>query len=389
LLFLGAMAFTAHRCLASDTAASSGAIDRKFLFIGLSVTRSLREFAFDTCHARRVFKEFLSMTTMSASEIALVTLEDIESAARGLAKVATRTPLLPFDALSERVGVPVYVKPEMLQRGGAFKFRGAYTYVSRLSPEQRSRGVIAPSSGNHAQAVALAAKLFGVPATVVMPTTVTPAKRSGAERLGARIVLAGTTTNERYEKALEIVNDEGGTLVPPYDDPAIIAGQGTLGLEIAADVPDVGTVLVQVGGGGLSAGVATAIKERVPTVRVVAVEPAGAPKLSRAREAGRPVRLDKTKSLADGLMAIEIGRLPFAHHERYVDDVVTVADSALAPAMRLILDRLKLVTEPSGAITVAAVMEGLVRPTDGRPVVLVLSGGNIEWDGLQELLTRA
>jgi threonine dehydratase len=329
------------------------------------------------------------MTTLSASEIELVTLDDIERAANHLHGVAVRTPLLAFDAVSERVGAPVFVKPEMLQRGGAFKFRGAYTYLSRLSPDEREKGVIAPSSGNHAQAVALAAKLFGVPATVVMPTTVTPAKRSGAERLGARVILAGTTTNERYEKALEIVRAEGGTLVPPYDDPAIIAGQGTLGLEIATDAPDVGTVVVQVGGGGLSAGVATAIKQRVPSARVVAVEPAGAPKLSRAREAGHPVRLPKTQSLADGLMAIEVGRLPFAHHERYVDEVVTVEDSALVPAMRLLLDRMKLVAEPSGAITIAALLEGLVRPTDDRPIVAVLSGGNIEWPGLQELLARA
>jgi threonine dehydratase len=329
------------------------------------------------------------MTTMSASQVGLVSIDDIESAARGLEGVAIRTPLLAFEAVSERVGAPIFVKPEMLQRGGAFKFRGAYTYLSRLSAEERVKGVIAPSSGNHAQAVALAAKLFDVPATVVMPTTVTPAKRAGAERLGARIVLAGTTTNERYEKAREIVRIEGGTLVPPYDDPAIIAGQGTLGLEIASDAPNVGTVVVQVGGGGLSAGVATAIKERVPSARVVAVEPSGAPKLSRARAAGHPVRLERTKSLADGLMAVEIGRIPFAHHERYIDEVVTVDDAALAPAVRLLLDRMKLVAEPSGAITVAALLEGLVRPRDTRPIVAVLSGGNIEWDGLQELLARA
>jgi threonine dehydratase len=329
------------------------------------------------------------MTTISASEIDLVSVDDIERAARALAGVAVRTPLLPFDAMTELVGVPVYVKPEMLQRGGAFKFRGAYTYLSRLSPAARAKGVIAPSSGNHAQAVALAAKLFGVPATVVMPVTVTSAKRSGAERLGARVVLAGTTTTDRYEKAVEIVSAEGGTLVPPYDDPAIIAGQGTLGLEIAADLPDVGTVVVQAGGGGLSAGVATAIKGRAPSARVVAVEPAGAPKLSRARAAGRPVRLEKTSSLADGLMAIEIGRIPFAHHERYIDEVVTVEDSGLAPAVQLVLDRMKLVVEPSGAITIAALMQGLVRRTDNRPIVAVLSGGNIEWSGLQELLARA
>jgi threonine dehydratase len=148
-------------------------------------------------------------------------------------------------------------------------------------------------------------------------------------------------------------------------------------------------VIVQAGGGGLSAGVATAIKGRAPSARVVAVEPAGAPKLSRARAAGRPVRLEKTSSLADGLMATEIGRIPFAHHERFIDEVVTVEDSSLAPAVQLVLDRMKLVVEPSGAITIAALMQGLVRPTDDRPVVAVLSGGNIEWSGLQELLARA
>src|SRR5205085_543229 len=168
---------------------------------------------------------------------------------------------------------PVFVKPEMLQRGGAFKLRGAYNYIANLTPEQRSSGVVAPSSGNHAQAVALAARLFGVKATVVMPTTVTPAKRSGAERLGARVVLAGTTTGDRMERARELVRDEGGTLVPPYDHPTIIAGQGTAGLEIAADRPDVGTVLVPVGGGGLSAGVAAAIKLVCPKARVIGVEP--------------------------------------------------------------------------------------------------------------------
>ena len=328
------------------------------------------------------------MTTIS-SEVELVTLEDIESAASGLTNVAIRTPLLPVDALTDRLGAPVHVKPEMLQRGGAFKFRGAYTYLSRLSPKTRARGVIAPSSGNHAQAVAMAARLFGVPATVVMPTTVTNAKRQGAERLGARVVLAGTTTRDRYEKALEIAQNEGGTLVPPYDDPTIIAGQGTLGLEIAEDAPDVGTVVVQVGGGGLSAGVATAIKLRVPSARVVAVEPAGAPKLSRAREAGHPVRLDATNGITDGLLAIEVGRIPFAHHQRYVDEVVQVDDSLIPAAIRLLLDRMKLVAEPSGAITVAALMAGLVRPVVGRPVVAVLSGGNVEWDGLLELLARA
>ena len=314
----------------------------------------------------------------------LVTLRDLEAAARVLAPVAVRTPLLPADALTELVGGPISIKPEMLQRGGAFKFRGAYNFLSRMDPDIRARGVIAPSSGNHAQAVALAAKLFGVPATVVMPTTVTPAKRGGAERLGARVVLAGTTTADRLARAEELVLADGSTLVPPYDHPIIIAGQGTVGLEIADDLPNVDAVLVPVGGGGFSAGVSSAIKLRLPNARIIGVEPTGAPKLSRARAAGKPVKLEHSGGLADGLLAVEIGHLTFAHHQRYLDDVVLVDDAALRRAMRLLLDRMKLVVEPSGAITVAALLEGKFTPRG--PTVAVLSGGNIEWDGLRELL---
>lgn len=313
---------------------------------------------------------------MTATASDLVTAADIELAARTLSGIVIRTPLLPAPFLGEGV----WLKPEMLQRGGAFKLRGAFNFLSRLEPSARARGVVAPSSGNHAQAVALAAKLLGAPAIVVMPTTVTPAKRAGAERLGARIELAGTTTADRMERALEIVREEGATLVPPYDDPLIIAGQGTVGLEIVEDKPDVATVLVPVGGGGLSAGVAAAVKLHRPEARVIGVEPLGAPKLSTARQAGAPVRLDRTASIADGLLAVEIGHLTFAHHQRYVDDVVLVDDAAMKRAMRALLDRAKLVAEPSGAITVAAVMEGAVQLS--MPAVLVLSGGNIEWDGL-------
>ena len=314
----------------------------------------------------------ITETTIGAAEL--------ESAAHALRGIAVRTPLLPAPFLGEEV----FLKPEMLQRGGAFKLRGAYNFLARLDPAVRARGVVAPSSGNHAQAVALAARLLGAPATVVMPTTVTQAKRSGAERLGARIELAGTTTADRMERALEIVETEGATLVPPYDDPLIIAGQGTIGLEIMDDLPAVTTVLVPVGGGGLSAGVATAVKLRNPSVRVIGVEPVGAPKLSRAMEAGRPEKLGKTSSIADGLLAVEIGHLTFEHHRRYIDEVVLVEDVAMKRAVRALLDRGKLVAEPSGAITAAALLEGLVRPAG--PTVAVLSGGNIEWDGLGSVL---
>ena len=318
----------------------------------------------------------------------LLALDDFRRAAEGLRGIALRTPLVPSDALGSRFGVPVYLKPEMLQRAGAFKFRGAYWFVSQLSAAERARGLVAPSSGNHGQAVALAAQLYGVPATIVMPTNAPVAKVEGAKRFGARVVLVGTTTAERMAKAVEIADGEGATLVPPYDHPRIIAGQGTVGLEIAEEMPDVGMVLVPVGGGGLSSGVATAVKLLAPNAKLIGVEPAGSPKLTQARAAGEPVVIPANPDgLADGLLAVKIGSLPFAHHREYLDDVVTVPDSALAGAMRFLLDRHKLVAEPSGAITVAALLEGIVTPV--ARTVCVLSGGNIEWDGLQRLLGNA
>jgi threonine dehydratase len=322
----------------------------------------------------------------ATAESQLVTIQDLRRAAEVLAPVAVRTPLLYDDVLSEKLGASIRHKPECLQRAGAFKFRGAYNYLHSLPEDVRARGVVAPSSGNHGQGVAMAARLFGVPATVVMPTNVTDAKRAGAERLGARIVLAGTTTQERAEKAREICDAEGLTMVHPYDDPMIIAGQGTVGLEIAEDLPDVGMVLVPVGGGGLSAGVATAVKLLLPNVKLIGVEPVSAPKLYRARQKGAPVKLEATGGLADGLQATEIGGRPFIHHQAYLDDVILVDDEPLAAAMRHLLDRLKIVVEPSGAITVAALMTGVVAPA--RSTVAILSGGNIEWAGLSQLLAQ-
>ncbi|HXD21720.1 MAG TPA: threonine/serine dehydratase [Gemmatimonadaceae bacterium] len=317
----------------------------------------------------------------TASKPTLVSLDDFRAAASALRGVAVRTPLIVSDALEARFGVRVYLKPEMLQRGGAFKFRGAYWFVSQLAQERRAKGLVAPSSGNHGQAVALAARLFGVPATVVMPTTATRAKREGAERLGARVILEGTTTADRMAKAQEICARDGATLVPPFDDATIIAGQGTIGLEIVEDMPDVELVLVAVGGGGLSAGIAAAVKQAAPAARVIGVEPAGSPKLTRAREAGGPVTIPANPGgIADGLLAVRIGTLNYAHHEAFLDGVVTVGDAALPGAMRFLLERHKLVAEPSGAITVAALLEGAVKP--GPRTVCVLSGGNIEWDGL-------
>lgn len=325
------------------------------------------------------------MTSLASPDTSLVSEHDLRAACNTLRGIAIRTPLLPCELPGTEA--KVWLKPEMLQRGGAFKFRGAYTFLARLPEEERARGVIAPSSGNHAQAVALAAKMFGVKATVVMPTTVTSAKRGGAERLGATIELAGTNTKHRMDRALELMEAHGYVLVPPYDHPWIIAGQGTTGVEIVEDFPEVDQVLVPVGGGGLSSGVATAIKLLSPSTRVVGVEPAGAAKLTQARAAGEPVTLGSTSSIADGLMAVRIGTLPFAHHQAYMDEVVTVDDSEIRGAVRFLLDRMKLVTEPSGAITLAALRSAAVTPSANT--VCVLSGGNIEWDGLRELLGDA
>ncbi len=323
--------------------------------------------------------------TATCSDTGLITLEDLRSAQRVLKGVAVRTPLLRVDGLTERLGVPIFVKPEMLQHGGAFKFRGAYNFVAGLSPVARARGVITASSGNHGQALALAAQLFGIAATIVMPTTVPRAKKDGAVRLGARCFYEGVTTAERMAKAFEIQGAEGLTMVPPYDDPMIIAGQGTLGMEICEDLPDVDTVLVAIGGGGLSSGVASAVKLMAPQARVIGVEPEGSPKYSMALAAGEPVTVPANPTgLADGLLAVRIGTRNFVHLSAFLDDVVTVPDSALPRAMQLLLDRMKLVAEPSGAITIAALLEGRVKPV-GR-TVCVLSGGNIEWDGLRALI---
>ncbi|MGI8617622.1 MAG: threonine ammonia-lyase [Gemmatimonadaceae bacterium] len=321
----------------------------------------------------------------SSEQDGLVDIDDIRAAAAALQGVAVRTPLLRDEVLSDQMGQAIWLKPEVLQRSGTFKFRGAYTFLSRLDPAARARGVIAPSSGNHAQGVAMAARVFGVSATVVMPETATEAKRAGAERLGAKVILHGTTSHERTALALTIAEREGLTIVHPYNDNAVIAGQGTVGTEIHEDLPEVESVLVQVGGGGLLAGIAVAIKALSPATRVIGIEPERTPKLSRARDAGKPVRLEHQQGLADGLLVAEIGDIPFHHHQAYVDEVVTVGDADIVTAMRHLLDRGKLVVEPSGAITVAALMTGAVRPRG--PTVAVLSGGNIEWSALTKLFT--
>ena len=325
------------------------------------------------------------MTVAAPTEF--VTLESIRAAAADLVGVAVRTPLLPADALSEQLGTPVFVKPESLQRVGAFKLRGAWTLVRRLVREGAT-GVITYSSGNHGQAVAYVAKRLGLRAVIVMPETVSEAKRRGVERLGGEVVIAGRTSADRFEAAKAIAARDGLAMAPPFDHEAIIAGQGTVGLEIMEDCPDVGTVCVPVGGGGLSAGVATAVKALRPAAEVVTVEPDGAPKFFTSRQRGERVVLERTESIADGLITLSVGQINYRHLVRFTDRSAVVSDAAMTEAVRFAVDRLKLVVEPSGAATLAWLLAQPAGSVRG-PVVAVLSGGNIEWEGLVRLLGSA
>lgn len=313
--------------------------------------------------------------TLEAAGGGLVTLDEIREAAAGLVGVATRTSLLPVPALEALAGVPVYLKLENEQPTGAFKLRGAWTAVRRLSDAARRRGVITYSSGNHGQAVAYAARRLGIRAVIVMPETAPALKVVGVRKWGGEVVLAGTTSEHRRARAEEIVAREGLTVVPPFDHPDIIAGQGTVGLEIVEDLPDVAMVAVPVGGGGLLAGITAAVLALRPEATIVAVEPEGAPAMHAALAAGAVVRLPETHSIADGLLPVAVGPLPFAHVRGRVTSV-TVPDAAIAEATVWLHRTRTVLAEPSGAATTAALRAGLLRPTG--PTVLVVSGGNVD-----------
>jgi threonine dehydratase len=313
-----------------------------------------------------------------------VSLEALRAAAKGIDGIAVRTPLLELPSLSSQVGVPVSLKCEQLQPIGAFKIRGAYNAISRLPAESRARGVITYSSGNHGQAVAYAARRLGIPAVVVMPERAPAIKVEGVKRLGGEVVIAGNSSAVRYERALALAEERGLAMVPPYESLDVIAGQGTCGLEILEAMPEVETILVPVGGGGLIAGIAAAVAALKPRVRVIGVEPVGAAKLARALEAGRPVQLDQTDSMADGLLPQAIGELPFAVLSGVVHEAVQVTEEEIAAAVRYLFHEVGLSPEPSGAVTTAALLSGRVRPTG--PTVGVLSGGNVDPDLLQHLV---
>ena len=310
----------------------------------------------------------------------LVTLDDIRSAAERVRPIARRTPLID---VSEAAGRPLLLKCESLQPGGAFKIRGAYNMVAQLTDEQRRRGVVTYSSGNHGQAMALAARELGAPAVVVMPTTAPQIKVDGARSFGAEVIFAGTTSVERRIRAEAEAEARGLTMVPPFDHEWIIAGQGTAGLEILEQQPDVAAVLVPIGGGGLVAGVAAAIKQTRPDVKVIGVEPAGAAAMKASVDAGYAVTLDRTDSIADGLMPVRPGDLTYAHVRAYVDRIVTVTDAQIIDAVLWTFEKAKIVAEPSGAATVAAALAAEAG-VEG-PVVAIVSGGNMGLDRLEQM----
>ncbi len=316
----------------------------------------------------------------------LVTLREIEAAAKRIEGIAVRTPLLPFPELSDELGGELRLKCESLQRAGSFKIRGALNFVSQLPRDELERGIITYSSGNHAQAVALVARLKGIRAVVVMPITAPGVKVEGAPRLGAEVVLEGTTSLHREARAEAIAEEEGLTMVPPFDHPFIIAGQGTVGQEIAEDWPEVEVVLVPIGGGGLASGTAAAMKALLPHVQVVGVEPKGAPSMRAALDAGEPVTLDRIDTIADGLAPVRTGDLTFLHGRALFDDVVLVEDEMIREAVSLLLSRRKLVVEYSGAAPVGALLSKAV-DARGKKVVAVLSGGNLD-PALMEGLAR-
>jgi threonine dehydratase len=309
-----------------------------------------------------------------ATQTLPIAFDDVRAAAERLRGVAHRTPVLTSRTLDERCGGGVLLKAENLQRVGAFKFRGAYNAITALAPE---RGVATASSGNHAQAVALAARLHGLHAAILMPQDAPPSKRAATEGYGAEVLEFDRYRDDRDAMARELARERGLTLVHPYDEPLVMAGQGTAGLELVEEAGDLDLVVVPLGGGGLLSGVATAVKTLRPDARVVGVEPEASPDFRRSLAAGRRERHEIARSICDGQLLPEPGERTFAVVSALVDEVVTVADADVVATMRFLFERMKVVVEPSGASALAALMAGQVA-LDGRRAGVVLSGGNVD-----------
>ena len=317
----------------------------------------------------------------------MITLDDVHAAAARLEGVAHRTPVLRSRTLDARTGASVHLKAECLQRGGAFKFRGAYNMISSLPQEARRRGVVAYSSGNHAQAVAIAAGMLGSKATILMPADTPPAKMEATRGYGAEVVTYDRYTEDREALGAALAGERGLELVPPYEHPAVMAGQGTAALELLAEVRDLDLLLVPVGGGGLIAGCSTVAKALRPQIRVVGVEPDAGDDTRRSLQAGERVRIETPRTIADGQQAAIPGQLTFEVNRQRVDAIELVADAEILSGMAFLFDRMKLVAEPSGASAFAALLAGRIEAAGAR-VGVVISGGNVGVARFCELLGR-
>jgi threonine dehydratase len=316
-----------------------------------------------------------------------VTLKDVEDAARVLEGVARRTPLDTSRTISELSGMDLCLKMENLQRTGSFKLRGAYYKIHSLSDSERRRGVVAASAGNHAQGVAHAATLLDTKSTIVMPESASPAKIDATKGYGARVILHGSSFDETLEMARKICAKEGSTFVHPFDDPKVIAGQGTVALEMLDAQPNLGTLIVPVGGGGLIAGMSVAAKAIKPAVRVVGVQSVAFPGMYMAFKTARIVPFKAEETIADGIAVKHPGKLDYKLVRRHVDDIVLVKDSDVAEAVFLMLERMKTVAEPAGAVGVAACLAGLVK-AKGERCGVVVSGGNIDMYTLDQIVAK-
>ncbi|MBX5456857.1 MAG: threonine ammonia-lyase [Thermogemmatispora sp.] len=314
---------------------------------------------------------------LSSSTALPVTIADIWEAYKLLKPLLHHTPLTPSRTLREMTGAEVYLKAENMQRSGSFKVRGASFKLSRLSEKDYQRGVIAASAGNHAQGVAIAAAQHKIPCTIVMPETAPLAKVMATQGYGAEVVLHGFTYDDAYQRCLELREQTGATFIHAFDDPDIIAGQGTLGLEMLSDLPDADAILVPIGGGGLIAGIAIAARALRPNITIIGVQAAGAPSCRSSLDAGKPLELPAITTVADGIAVKRPGELTFSVIQRLVDDVVLVDDEAIISAVLFLMERCKMLVEGAGAAGVAALLSGTVR-LPGKKVLVPLTGGNID-----------
>jgi threonine dehydratase len=315
----------------------------------------------------------------------MINIKSIQTAYKILQPVVHKTPLLSSQTFNEMTDNEVCFKAENFQRIGAFKFRGAYNKIASLTDAERRRGVIAHSSGNHGQGVALASKIFGIKATIVMPHNSVKSKVEATKGYGANVIFCGLSTDDREKTTQELIDKHGYTLIHPYDDEKLIAGQGTVGLEIFQEIKELDYLFVPIGGGGLISGCAIAAKHFYPRIKVIGVETSGSNDCYQSFRAKQIVKLHSADTIADGMRTLSVGTLNFEIIMKYVDDVITIEDDDIYPMMKFFLERMKMLVEPTGAVAPAAVMKNVLG-LQGKKIAAVISGGNVDFEFLKDIL---